>query len=416
MKEFKKRRETIKKQLASGQALVLTSLPEFYRQVDVAVPYRQDSNFYYLTGYTDPEAVLILTRKTSLLCLPNRRPQREIWDGPRYSPKEAKKVFLMDATEPLEDIDKVLNQHLKGVDTIFYSSSSPNSLPDVSKKIRGLKKKIRDPRLLLAPLRQIKSSLEIEHMKKACLITCKAHKALAKACKPGRSERALHGCFLQSIMEQGSVRESYQSIVATGESATILHYIKNDKVCKRGELLLVDAAAEWSHYASDVTRVYPVSGRFSPIQKKVYNQLLKLQKSLIRSVKPGQDFASLNTSMREGLVEILLDLGILKGQASTHLKKKSFLKYTCHSVGHFLGLDVHDSTFLDKKNQAFKENMVITIEPGLYFSSTDQQVPAGLRGTGLRIEDDLHITKTSCQVLSKSLPKELDQIEELCSL
>ena len=409
MKEFKDRRKKLAQMLPKKSVLVLPSLPEFYRQPDVTVPYRQDSQLYYLTGYLDSQACLVVTKTKSLFFVAKRDLKKELWEGKKASPLEAQKKYLMDEAWPLEDMTKILAKHLKSCDTIFDSQVCSKT----SQELRKFKKKIEPSASLLGKCRLIKDSVEIKHLKKACLVTCNAHKELARALRPGVSERALHGTFLKSLMEQNSIREGYQSIVGSGINATVLHYIKNQATCKRGELLLVDAAGEWKHYTADVTRVYPVSGRFSKDQRIAYELLLSLQKKLIQMVKPGESFENLNKVMREGLTDILIKLKIIRGSSALHMKKRTFLKYCAHSVGHFLGLDVHDPGFIGKKAPIFKENMVITIEPGIYFPKNDKNVPSSLRSVGMRIEDDILITQKAGIVLSKSLPKEVDEIEQL---
>ena len=215
-------------------------------------------------------------------------------------------------------------------------------------------------------------------------------------------------------MEKGSPREAYGSIIACGNNATTLHYIKNNSVCKKGDLLLVDAGSEMNHYASDITRMYPVSGKFSKKQKDIYQALLLLQKSLIKEVKPKVPMKLLNKKMKEGITQILLDMKILKGSLKSHLQKNSFHKYCPHSVGHLLGLDVHDPWFKPRGEIVLKAGMVITIEPGIYIAKTDKNASPELRGLGLRIEDNILVTNKGQTNLSAAILKEIKQIENLC--
>lgn len=416
MQWFKNKRRQVARALPEGSALVLGSLPEFFRQPDVTVPYRQNSDFYYLTGYTEPHSFFILKKgkgkkpSLSILCVLDKDPKKELWDGKRYGPKKARTVFLMDKTDSISNLDEVLRKHLKGISTIFYN----NINSQFDKKVRKMKIKIKSAQEFLAPFRRIKDKKEIEYLKQAAKVSSYAHKKVAQAVKPGISERALHGVFLKSLMEKGSVREGYQSIVACGNNAITLHYIKNNSVCKRGELMLLDAGGEMNYYTADITRVYPVSGRFSNIQRNIYEKLLSLQKNLIKEVRPEVSLKDLNKKMAEGITNILLEMGILKGSLQDHLKKKSYFTYCPHRLGHLLGLDVHDPPFSRLEKPLLKPGMVLTIEPGLYIAQTDSRAPKSLLGTGLRIEDNILVTKTGSEVLTKSAPKEVKELEELC--
>ena len=303
------------------------------------------------------------------------------------------------------------SQKLRGIQRVFYN----NCFTQFDKKIKALKIKPESAYNFLRPFRQIKSLEEVKTIKKACSYTIQAHKKTAEALKPGLSERALHAVFIHSIMEQGAEREAYPGIFACGANALILHYIKNNSICRKGELLLVDAGAEADYYASDVTRVYPVGGKFSRKQKQLYQLLLNLQKKLIKEVKPGVSFSVLNKQMCMGLTEILLKAGILQGSLKDNFSAKKYKSYCPHSIGHLLGLDVHDVSFKKGEAGLLKENMVLTIEPGIYISQNDAKAPGSLRGIGLRIEDDILVKKTGSSNLTSKLPKEVEEIEELCS-
>ena len=416
MQWFKAKRRQVAQALPENSALLLGCLPEFFRQQDVTFPYRQNSDFYYLTGYTEPQSFFILKKgkgqkpSLSILCVAKKDPKKELWDGERYGPKKARTVFLMDKADSINNLDEVLKKNLNGISTVFYN----NINPQFDKKIRQMKIQTKSAREFLAPFRRIKDKMEADCLKQAAKISSYAHKSVAQALKPGISERALHGVFLKSIMEKGSAREGYQSIVACGNNATTLHYIKNDSVCKQRELLLLDAGGEMNYYTADITRVYPVSGRFSKGQKNIYEKLLGLQKNLIKAVRPEVSLKDLNNKMAEGITNILLEMGILKGSFQDHLKKKSCFIYCPHHLGHLLGLDVHDPPFSRSEKPLLKPGMVLTIEPGLYISRTDTRAPKALLGTGLRIEDNILVTKTGSVVLTKAAPKEVEELEELC--
>ena len=418
MNEFKERRKNILKALPENSALILSSLPEFFRQPDVPYPYRQDSNFYYLTGFQESKSLFILKKSsssdpkiTSFLFIKNKNPIKELWEGCRYSTTEIKEQFQIEESYHLKDLDSQLTKILKDLSTIFYNNLNPL----FDKKIKNFNKEFLCAKKFLAPFRSLKSPTEIQYLTQAVEVTGHAHAQVAKALRPGMNERALHGVFIKSLMEKGSVREGYQSIIASGENATTIHYVNNNSICKENDLLLIDAGGEIQQYTADITRVFPVNGFFSPEQKEIYQKLLTLQKSLIEQVKPGVNFNDLNTKMLEGATYILLEMGFLKGSFEENFENKNYHKYCPHRLGHLLGLDVHDPGFSSKEEFILKESMVITIEPGIYISPDDKQVPEKFRGLGLRIEDNILVTPTGYKNLSQCIPKEIEEIETLCS-
>lgn len=412
MKWFKNKRKEIAKALPKNSALVLTSLPEYFRQVDIKYPYRQESNFYYLTGFEQANSLFLLFPSgQSVLFSADKNPIKEIWEGALYSSEEIKKKFLIDKVHPLSELDKHLTHYLKGKSKLFYDPTHPF----FDKKIKSFKGHFESAGDFLKKFRRIKDQTEIKWIKKAIANSIYAHKEVAKALKPEINERALHGIFIKSIMEKGSSREAYDGIVACGSNANVLHYRRNNSVCKKGELLLLDAGAESNYYSADITRVYPVSGKFTKKQKQLYEKLLKLQKNLIKEVRPGVSFKKINKKMFEGITKILLESNFLKGSLKENINKKSYQKYCPHSVGHLLGLDVHDVTFKRTEEAILKPGMVLTIEPGIYISNQDKKAEKDLKGLGLRIEDDILVTETGHINLTKSLPKEPAEIEALCS-
>ena len=412
MKWFKNKRNQIAKALPKHSALILASLPEYFRQVDVKHPYRQESNFYYLTGFEQAHSLFLLFPSgQSILFISDKDPVKEIWEGYLYETKKVKEKFFIDKVHPLSSLDKHLSSLLKSKTILFYDLLNPF----FDKKMKSFKARFESAGEFLKQFRRIKDEVEIASIKKAIATSAYAHKQVAKALRPGINERALHGIFIKSIMEKGSPREAYGGIIACGANATVLHYTKNNSVCKKGELLLMDAGAEINHYSSDITRVYPVSGKFSSNQKQLYEKLLGLQKQLIKEVRPEVDLKKINQKMYQGITQILLDCRFLNGSLTEHLKKKSYTKYCPHSVGHLLGLDVHDVSFKKTENGVLKSGMVLTIEPGIYISKQDNKAPKELKGLGLRIEDDILVTTTGHKVLTKEIPKEVSEIEALCS-
>lgn len=411
MQTFLTRRKNIQNSLKKNEALLLPSLPEFFRQPDVTYPYRQDSCLYYVTGFEEPESFLILTKSKALLFVREKNELKELWDGFRIGSEQALKTFKVDESYPISLLETKLTEKLKGIDKIFYNEIHL----DFDKKVLALNRNTASARDFLGLFRCLKEEKEIQLLTRACEVTGYAHQRLAQALRPNVTERTLHGVFIQAFMEKNSIREGYQSIIATGNNATTIHYIENSGTCKEGELLLVDAGAEVKNYTADVTRVYPVSGKFSKEQKTLYNKLLKLQKSLIEQVHPDTSLKDLQEKMQTGITEILLSVDILKGTLRDNLENKSFNKYCPHSIGHFLGLDVHDTPLPNNPKSILKPSMVITIEPGIYIPKTDLSAPKALRGVGLRIEDNILVTSEGYKNLTQSIPKEVEEIESLCS-
>ena len=412
---LQKRRQRIAKSLPKGSALILASSAPALRQPDVFHPYRQESHFYYLTAFEQERSLFVLLPSSrSLLFIKDKNPLKEVWDGPIYGKNEVKKKYGFDEVYTLSQLDSVLAPLLKKTKSIFYDKQDPF----FHSKIKGLGKSSRkNPSAFefLKDFRRVKSPQEIQKIKTACSYSIQAHKQVAKALKANQSEHSLHAVFIHSIMSQGAKREAYPGIFACGQNAVTLHYIKNDSLCRKGELLLVDAGAEHDYYASDITRVYPVSGRFTKKQALLYQSLLDLQKQLIKKVSPKLSLKDLNQHMFSGLTQILLEFGLLKGSFKNNLRQKKYQKYCPHSVGHLLGLDVHDLSFKKGENSQLKPNMLLTIEPGIYIDKKDKQAPAELRGVGLRIEDDILVTSKGSQNLTQKLTKEIEEIEELCS-
>ena len=406
MEWFQNKRKQIAKALPENSALILESLPIYFRQPDVAYPYRQESHFYYLTGFKEPESLFILKKDLSVLFIQKKDLTKEVWDGYRYTTREAREIYLMDKVHTIDKGEEKLPLYLKDIKTLYL-----NAFNDELSFPKGIK--IESAGKFLAPFRQIKDSFEIAHIKEAVNITAKAHRQVALALKPGVSEQTLHGIFIKTLMENGSKREGYSSIVACGNNATVMHYTKNQTLCRKGELLLLDAGGEKNYYTADITRVYPVSGIFSREQKTAYERLLILQKSLIKKIRPQTNWKTLTKRMVEGVTQILLDLNILKGSLSENIRKRTYKTYLPHGLGHQMGLDVHDSRLPKGVPLILKSGMIVTVEPGIYFP---ESCPVkAFRGMGLRIEDDILVTPTGQENLSCNIPKEVDEIQAVCS-
>lgn len=431
MEVFARRRRLLAEK-AKGGAVILVSHPEYIRNNDVHHSYRQDTNLFYLTGWEEPDSILVFrpgrTPETVMFVRP-KDVERETWDGFRYGPAGCAQEFKIDKTYLIEEFDKEIAELLKPVDRLYYRF---NIDQEFDRKFLGILESVKrshgrsgrghlpvlDSWELVGELRVIKTADDVEAMRKACGITARAHVDVMKATKPGKTERQLLGVFLGSIYNQNADREGYGSIVASGANACTLHYVFNDQVCRDGDLLLIDAGAEARYYTGDITRTYPVNGKFTAAQRKVYDRVLEVQKDLVTMTKPGLAFKTLQETTIERLTDAMIDLGLIKVKRQEAIERMLFKKYYPHGVSHYLGMDVHDTGLY----QTLGENMVsrnlepgvaFTIEPGLYIPWDDKDAPEELRGIGVRIEDDVVVTATGCENLTSEAPKEVSELEAI---
>ncbi len=426
---FKKRRELLKLKMQADDVLVCAAHPHFIRNDDVHYTHRQDSNLFYLTGFEEPETVFVFRPgKTpeSILFVPAKDENKEIWEGFRFGPDAAKTEFAMDATFTTDEISEQLPQLLGEAENIYYTKfinrDFDREIDTAIEKIALRKARtnkgnagVIDPRPMLGELRLVKSDFEIEQMRQAAKISSQAHIDVMKACKPGMNERAMHATFLKSILENNCDREAYGGIFAGGANATVLHYTFNDQPLKDGEMFLIDAGGEYNYYAADITRTYPINGKFTEPQKRLYSKVLDVQKQVIAAVKPGATREALQEQAIDGLVDIMLEEKLLKGDKKKLIEDKAYLKYYMHGIGHWLGLDVHDTglTLVRGEPRPIETGFVLTIEPGIYIPVDDKDAPEELRGVGIRIEDDILVTEGGNEVLSASCPKEVDELEAI---
>lgn len=427
--EFFKARRRRLAQLIPNCALVLPAWPEYYRNADTHFNYRVDSNSYYLTGFDEPKTVFVFRpgkSPESVLFVRQKNIERETWDGFRYGVEATKELFGMDATYAIEEFDQRAPELLRGCERVYYSLfRNPEFDAHFGRAMIGINgwrpkyglglPPIEDAQSLLGEMRLRKTEEEIETMRQASVISAEAHVELMKATKPGMTERALHGLFIKQVMERGAFGEAYGGIVATGNNATTLHYRFNEDTLQSGQLLLVDCGAEVDYYSGDITRCWPVNGRFSSPQKRIYEKILKVQRDLINMCKPGLPFYDLQKFTVESLTAVLIEEKLLKGSVAENVSSMAFTKYYPHGVSHMLGLDTHDAGVLmvQGKSRPLEAGWVLTIEPGLYFPAGDPNVPEELRGVGIRIEDDVLITPDGCEVMTKGVPKEVQEIEAL---
>jgi Xaa-Pro aminopeptidase len=416
--EYKSRRDTFGKKLSKNSVAVLFSADFATRSNDTKHPYRQDSNFYYLSGFKEDNAVLLFVKERetliTVLFVQKKDEMLELWDGKRVGKKEAKKRFLVDKVYTKDKFTEIFKEYIKGKKKLYYDlNSGNNSVKEILHLTKNLGVK-RDLTKLIQRMRLIKSSAEIELIKESIAITAKAHKRAMKIDKRGKYEYELQAEIEYEFKKNAAYSDAYTSIVACGNSANTLHYIDNNKPLREGELVLIDAGCEHNYYASDITRTIPVDGKFTEAQKELYNLILNTQVSIIEMIKPNIKRSKLQKRAEELLVKGMVDLGILRGNVKNLIKKQKHKKYYPHGIGHWMGLDVHDpAPYRDAKNREIplQEGMILTIEPGLYIDKRDLSVPQKYRGIGIRIEDDILVTKDGYKNLSKNIAKSVEEIE-----
>ena len=429
-KEFEKRRRKLAKLIGKDGIAVIPTASTRVRSRDTDYPYRPDSDFYYFTGFSEPNAVMILAPGREdgsfILCLREKNPLTEIWDGHMEGLSGVKKNYEADQSFDIEDLETILPSLFLGRQKVFFTLGQDEVLDKILMKSfnavragqrRGgvVPSEIQALEPLVHEMRLIKSKYEISLMKKSAKISVDAHKRIFENCKPGVFEYQIEADIIHEFGKHGAV-PAYTSIVASGQNACTLHYISNRDKMKSGQLLLTDAGCENEMYAADITRTIPVSGEYSKEQKEIYELVLEVQKNAINSIKPGQTFEGLQSDAIKGLTKGLKKLGLLKGRVDQLIKSEAYKDFYMHGIGHWLGMDVHDvGSYMDQKGKSrkFENGMVLTIEPGIYISKKNKNVPTEYRGIGIRIEDDVLVTKSGCDVLTKALPKEIGEIESI---
>jgi Xaa-Pro aminopeptidase len=428
--EFVRRRQALMSQMEPDSIAILPSSSEKIRNRDADYPYRQDSDFYYLSGFPEPEAVLVLVpgRKhgeTILFCRERDR-EREIWDGYRAGPEGACDIYQADDAFPITDIDDILPGLLEGRERVYYSMGRDQAFDQkVMSWVNAIRAQVRSGATppgeflnldhLLHDQRLFKRAAEVRIMRQAAEISAQAHCHAMQVCKPGMYEYELEAELLHTFVKSGARHPAYNSIVGSGNNACILHYVENTQQMKDGDLVLIDAGCELEHYASDITRTFPVNGKFSPEQKAIYQLVLDAQLAAIDIIKPGNHWNDPHEVSVRVITEGLKALGLLKGKVETLIKNEKYKQFYMHRIGHWLGMDVHDVGDYKIENQwrVLEAGMVMTVEPGIYIAPDDTSVPKKWRGIGVRIEDDVLITKDGCEVLSKDVPKQIKDIEKL---
>jgi Xaa-Pro aminopeptidase len=423
---FKTRRNNLAA-LMKGSAIILPAWPEYIRNYDTQFLYRQESNLLYMTGFDEPGSCLIFRpgqTPETVMFVRAKNVERETWDGFRYGQEGAKERFGFDEVYLIDDIETKAPQLLKDCEKVYYSLFRNTEFDPIFGRILSNTKALRpragmgfqtveDAYGLLGELRMRKTEEEIDMLRRAGSVSAKAHLEVMKATRPSMSERALQGLFIKSIMEQGSFGEAYPGIFATGSNAVTLHYRWNESTLKDGQMLLVDAGAEYMYYSGDITRTYPVNGRFNPAQKQIYSSLLELQEKTIAAVRPGVPHGQLQEMTIQGIAKILIEEKLVKGSIEDVIRTKAYSKYYMHGVSHLLGLDTHDagSLLVGGRSRQMEAGWCFTVEPGIYIPANDMEAPAELRGLGMRIEDDLIVTESGAEVITNEAPKSVADLE-----
>jgi Xaa-Pro aminopeptidase len=427
--EFARRRRQLMRQMGRDAIAILPAAAVQMRNSDVEHPYRQDSNFWYLTGFHEPEAVAVLVpgrpQGQYLLFVRDRDPARETWDGRRAGPAGARRDFGADDAFPISDIDDILPGLLEGRDKVYYTMgvqrdfdqrviSWVNNLRALAKHGRHAPYEMVALEYPLHEMRLFKSRYELEVMRESARIAARAHCRAMRFCKPGRREYEVAAELRHEFMLAGA-DISYLPIVGGGANGCILHYHENADVLHDGELLLIDAGCELEGYASDVTRTFPINGRFTAAQRAVYEVVLEANRAAIEAVRPGHDWNRPHEVAVHELTAGMVRLGLLKGRVQSLIKAQAYRRFYMHRTGHWLGLDVHDAGDykIGEEWRVLEPGMVLTIEPGLYIPPGARGVPAEFRGIGIRIEDDVLVTREGCEVLTEAVPKDIVAIERL---
>jgi len=430
LSEFKRRRRQLMRMMGKGSIAILPAAALQVRNNDVHYPYRPDSDFYYLSGFTEPEAVAVMipgrAQGEYILFCREKDPEKERWDGSIAGQEGAVTEYAADDSFPITDLNDILPSMLEQCERVYYAMGCDPELDRrMSEWINHIRSKSRNgiqgPLEFIAldhylhDMRLYKSRSEVAVMRRAAKLSALAHKRLMKECKPGMMEYELEAAFIHECSLQGVRHQAYSPIVGGGNNATVLHYVDNQDVLQDGDLVLVDAGCEQDYYASDITRTFPVNGDFNPQQKALYQLVLDAQLAGIDQVKPGNPYNAPHKAVVRVLTKGLIKLGLLKGALAKLIKDESYKKFFMHGTGHWLGMDVHDvgDYKIDGQSRVLEPGMVLTIEPGLYIPVGSRAVAKKWQGIGIRIEDDVLVTKDGHDVLSSQVPKSVADIESL---
>lgn len=425
LSELQQRRQQLLSHIKSDELIVLMAAPEYLRNGDVLYPYRQNSDFYYLTGFPEPDAIVLLIpdSKKGKFILFNRAEDSAaaIWNGERIGQIRARKEYGADEAYPINQLEIKLSEYIANTRVCYYlgdETINHQVLARINKILTHLKKTpVEYAKKLVDSVHEMrlkKSPTELDCLRQAAHISGQAHLRAMGACRPGLYEYQLEAELMYEFYRQGSQALAYPNIVASGANSCILHYTENRAQLKSGDLVLIDAGCEYQNYASDITRTFPVNGRFNPEQKAIYHIVLKAQQAIIALIKPGIAWNQLQKTCVDYVTQGLMDLGLLKGNLKDLIQQKSYQKFYMHGCSHWLGLDVHDvGTYkLDKKWRNLEPEMVFTVEPGIYIRPA-ADIDKKWWNIGIRIEDDVRVTSAACEVLTAQTPKDLADIENL---
>lgn len=430
LQEYQNRRARLLAAMGKESIAILMAAREYLRNGDSHYPYRQNSDFYYLTGFKEPEAVAVFIPGRSegefILFNRERDPAMEIWNGLRAGQQGACKVYGAHQSFPIEHLDEIMPKLLENKTRVYYPVGRDMSfnrrilswVSQVQAKIRSgvhAPSEFYNIEKIVHEMRLFKSESELDIMRQAANITAKAHCQAMQACRPGMMEYELEAEIQYVFGRHGARAPAYNHIVGSGANACILHYNDNNQPVKSGDLVLIDAGAEYKEYAADITRTFPANGRFTEPQKAIYSAVLEVQLAVIAAIKPGLPWNQLQVISERTMVEQLLQLGLLSGSVEELIEKRAFFPFYMHRIGHWLGLDVHDVGEYKVNNdwRRLEPGMTFTVEPGIYIAAGTPGVDEKWWNIGVRIEDDVLVTQEGCEVLTSGVPKRLEDIESL---
>ena len=428
--EFARRRKNLMALMEPNSIAIIPSAREKVRSRDTLYCFRQDSDFYYLSGFTEPDAVLVLIpgrrHGQFVMFCRERDPARQLWDGYRAGPEGVCENYAADDAFPIGDIDDILPGLIEGRERVYYSMGRSS---DFDRQIMGWVNSIRgkeasgavppgeftDLDHMLHDLRLFKSAAELRVMRRAAEISARAHCRAMRSCRPGMYEYQLEAEVLHEFASSGARHAAYPSIVGSGANGCVLHYVDNSQKMRDGDLVLIDAGCELAYYAADVTRTFPVGGRFSAAQRALYELVLRAQQAAIEQIRPGNHWNQPHDASVAVLTEGLIELGLLKGRRRDLMAREAHRAFYMHRVGHWLGLDVHDVGDYRPGGEwrVLEPGMVMTVEPGLYIRAQEPRVAKKWRGIGIRIEDDVAVTESGCEILTGGVPRTIEEIEAL---
>ena len=428
--EFKKRRKQLMQRVGEGNIALIGSASMHTRNRDVNYPFRQDSDFYYLTGFNEPDALAVFVPGRAqgeyILFCREFDAKKALWEGAHSGLEGATTHYDADDAFPIDDLDDILPGLLENKTKVFYPMGCNLELDhNLLEWINHIRNQSRSGiiapgelvslALILHEMRLFKSAEELKLMRRAAEVSAHAHVRAMKACKAGLYEYQIEAELIHHFIDNGLRSVAYPSIVAGGKNACTLHYTENNSKLKNGDLLLIDAGAECDHYAADITRTFPISGRFNEAQKQLYQLVLNAQTAALEQIKPGLPWNLAHDASVEILTQGLLDLGLLKGKLKKLIKDEKYKQFYMHRIGHWLGMDVHDVGDYKIKQEwrLLEAGMVLTVEPGLYIPPDCKSVDEKWRGIGIRIEDDVLVTPTGHEILTNGVPKSIADIEAL---